>query len=174
MRRAFLVALIAVAVGLTGLGTAAAQTPDQYPSLVLTATEVGSGFSVAQSGASRELTEAGIPNHAVAYQRIRGGIEIVAIAVTDAAASEGVDASAALNQALQLGLRITEATPPDIGINPMMATISGSVLGQRLSGDAVSWQQGSIRVTVVAIGTNAPTSLDYAYRQFEKIAAAGF
>lgn len=174
MRRVLLLVLIACAGGLVGLGTVSAQSPDQYPALVLTAEEIGGGFSVAQSGSARELTDAGIPNHAVAYQRIRGGVEIVAIAITDAAASDGVDASAALNQALQLGLRITEATPPDIGINPMMATISGSVLGQRLSGDAVSWQQGSVRVTVVAIGTGAPTSLDYAYRQFDKIAAAGF
>jgi len=172
-----LVAAMALGVALAFAPAHAAPTQDDLAAAALTAREVGTGFTVAQKGLVDKLTAVGVTSYMVIYERVgRGGVDLVAVLLFDANAADDagdLDASAELDQLQSLGITLAPATPPAIGSDTQLVTVSGSLLGMNIGGDAITWRHGSIGAMVAAFGTSSPTAQGYAEQQEAKLSALG-
>lgn len=174
----FVMAALAVAPG----GVArAAPSADDLAAVALTPAEIGSGFTTFRNDDFSQLVGADVPNYTAIYQRLptlrQPTLQIVAVVLADATALGGVDGveqAGGLTALQGLGITIEPVTPPEIGEETRMFTLSGSIAGQRVSGDLIAWRHGDVIATIATFGNGSFTSLEYAKAQEAKLAAAGF
>ncbi len=158
----------------------AALSQEQLAAAALTANDLGPGFTVAQAGAQDQLNALSVPSYFAVYQQLPSirmpSFQIVFVLLMD---SEGGDqisgADAADNLALlrQLGLTLRETTPPAIGEDTRMYTVSGAFSGLPISGDVLSWRQGDAYAVVGVLGSSGASAVGYAEQQHDKLAAIG-
>jgi hypothetical protein len=174
-RRSFfaLVAVLTLSSAVALRPAHATPSQEELANAVLTAQELGSGFTVGNKGPLDELTAAGVTSYSVIYQRATlRGIDLVALVLIDlstAPDSNDFDVSGGLGQLKDFGITLTPANPPAIGSDTKMYTIAGSVLGVTLGGEAISWRHGSVAAVIAAIGSSNPTAQGYAEKQESKL-----
>src|SRR5262249_20053425 len=156
VRRSLLafVAVMAFATALAFAPARAAPTQDDLAAVALTAREIGTGFTVAPKGPVDQLTPLGLTNYSVVFQRsgLRG-IDLVAVVLIDGD-DAGIEADNPLGDLKDLGITLSPATPPAIGSDTTMQTVSGNVVGVSVSGEIIRWRHGNITAYVAALGTS--------------------
>ena len=170
---------LAVAVAMWAAPAAAAPTQDELAPVALTTADIGSEFSVFQSGPAEQLTALNVPNHVAVLARTFGFLglqfEAVVSVLADAAAADaatGGDTASVLGVLRGFGVSLEPADAPAIGSDTLRYRLSGNVLGQRIRGDCIVWRQSSVLAAVCALGDTDKSAETYAERQQAKIIAA--
>jgi hypothetical protein len=178
--RTLTIALVVLAAVFISAPAHAALSQDQLAAAALTASELGPGFTVAQAGAQDQLSALGVTSYFAVYQQLPSiqmpSFQIVFILLTDAEGSEqisGADATDNLALLRQLGLTLRETTPPAIGADTRMYTVSGAYSGLPIGGDVISWRQGETYAVVGVLGSSGASAIGYAEQQRDKLAAIG-
>lgn len=166
--RVILVAVLTLAAVLSTAPLAAAPTQDELAGAALTAADAGGGFIAVQSGPVDQLSSVGVPNYLAVFARPLGfgglSFEIAGTVLVDAAAADanGVGPEQVVEVVKQFGIIVEGAEAPTVGSDTIRYTVSGSILGQTMSGDIIIWRHAGVIAGVLALGDYGPTSLDYA------------
>jgi hypothetical protein len=174
-----MLAMIAMLAAVAGIASvAAAPSQEQLSAAMLTAADIGEGFTVLQSGPVEQLTSKGVANHLTVFSRTLGvarpSFTIVIDALTDSATLEGLpatDPTEQLQALKQFGVTVQQVEAPAIGQNTVKLALSGSVFGLALSGDCIIWQHAGVSAAVCALGEGNPTATDFAMQQHQRLIA---
>lgn len=175
MRR-LVMALLALTAVMYAAPASAATTKEELNGALLSAGELGSGFSVVETNQMESL---GVQGTMAGYMRMPSlgnpSIEIVMAILLDVSAADTISTADLARQFEQLersGVTLTPTTAPAIGDEAVMYTVTAEQSGLTMTGDLVAWRHGNLMAAVLALGTEQATATGYAARQEAKLAAA--
>lgn len=178
MRR-MLAALVVLGALAWAAPAVAATSREQLAAAVLTASDLGAGFTSVQAGPG---DTPGLTSHMAVYLRAPSLANPSFMAVVDLLADVGdagdVDDAAfaegfagGFAAANQTGLTLERVEAPALGSSTLKYTAAGQIAGLPVSGTMLVWRQGEVIAAVFALGSDAPDALPYALLQQDKLLA---